>query len=203
MFGDIGWYSTNGGSQLFVKLDENADATSVQNQLTAIARAHVDEQMLGFGQRRNFYLQPLADLHFNPDYGTYDYTRTQASKPVLISLAFVALFLLLLGCINFINLNTAQATRRAKEIGIRKTLGSSKKQLVFQFLGETFLLTLAAAVLSLFLSSWLLHIFADFMPQGVNFDLFGSPILLASIILLLFIAHFFIRILSCLVPVPF
>ncbi|MEM9141558.1 MAG: FtsX-like permease family protein [Bacteroidota bacterium] len=157
------------------------------SQLDLLAQGHRDEEMVAFGQKRRFYLQPLADIHFNPNYGTYDYSRSQASKPVLISLALVALFLLLLGCINFINLNTAQATQRAKEIGIRKTLGGSRKQLVFQFLGETFLLTVTAAVVSLFFSSWLLRMFSDFIPHGVSFGLFKSPVLITSAILLILV----------------
>ncbi|WP_299533473.1 ABC transporter permease [Ulvibacterium sp.] len=185
--GSTNWNSTNSASQLFVKLNKNADVVSVQRQLDLLAAEHLDEEMVAFGQKRRFYLQPLADIHFNPNYGTYDYTRSQASKPVLISLAFVALFLLLLGCINFINLNTAQATQRAKEIGIRKTLGGSKKQLVFQFLGETFLLTVTAAVVSLFFSSWLIRVFSDFIPEGVSFGLFKSPVLIVSAILLMFV----------------
>ncbi|WP_273568246.1 ABC transporter permease [Maribacter halichondriae] len=185
--GDDGWNSTNSSSQLFVKLDEKADKTSIKEQLAAVVKEHEDGEMVAFGQTREFYLQPLTDIHFNPKYGTFDYSRDQASKSVLMSLAFVALFLLLLGCINFINLNTAQATQRAKEIGIRKTLGSSRKQLIYQFLGETLILTLTAATISLFLSSWLLRLFVDFMPKGVDFELFKNPALIFGTLVLLLV----------------
>ena len=184
------WNNTSSFSQLFLKVAKNSDVAGIQKQLDVLAKEHADENLAEMGQRRNFHLQPLADIHFNQSYGVFDGTDYQASKTLLIGLALIALFLLVLGCINFINLNTAQASQRAKEIGIRKTLGSSRKQLVFQFLGETFLLTIAAAVLSLFFSYWMLGVFADFMPQGINFDLFGSPILLLSILLLLFLVTF-------------
>ena len=184
------WNNTNSFSQLFLKVAENSDVAGLQKQLDALAKEHTDKEMANMGQGRNFHLQPLADLHYNQNFGVFDGTDYQASKTILISLALIALFLLVLGCINFINLNTAQASQRAKEIGIRKTLGSSRKQLVFQFLGETFLLIIASAVLSLFLSYWMFQIFAEFMPQGINFDLFGSPVLVLSIILLLFILTF-------------
>jgi putative ABC transport system permease protein len=97
----------------------------------------------------------------------------------------VAAFLLLLACINFINLTTAQASKRAKEIGIRKTMGSSKKQLIFQFLTETFLLTVAAAILSLGLTPLLLKIFADFVPDGLHFNLLHQPGVWLFLLLLL------------------
>ncbi len=185
ILGDDGWTSTNSASQLFLKLKRNTDVAASRKQLVDLGKEHQDKEMEAYGQGRIFHLQPMADIHFNPYYGIFDYSRDRASMSVLTSLAFVALFLLLLGCINFINLNTAQATRRAKEIGIRKTLGSSRKQLVIQFLGETFLLTLSAAVLSFLLSSWLLRLFADFMPQGVGLALFKSPVLIVSALVLL------------------
>ena len=82
------------------------------------------------------HLQPLNDVHFNSLYAGFD--GRIAHKPTLYGLLAVAAFLLMLACINFINLTTANAASRAKEIGIRKTMGSSKKQFIFQFLGETF-----------------------------------------------------------------
>jgi ABC-type antimicrobial peptide transport system permease subunit len=82
---------------------------------------------------------------------------------------------LLLGCINFINLTTAQASQRAKEIGIRKTMGSSKWQLIAQFLSETFLITLVATLLSIAMTPLLLKVFADFIPENLHFDLGKEP----------------------------
>ncbi len=181
------WGSTNSATQVFVKMTSNNVLTNVQERLDELAKEHADKEALTRGQTRDFHLQSLSDIHLSPNYGIFDNSKHQASKTVLSSLSFVALFLLLLGCINFINLNTAQATKRSKEIGIRKTLGSSKKQLVFQFLGETFLLTIAATIVSLFFSAWLLQLFSDFMPQGINLELFVSPIMLASIVILLLI----------------
>lgn len=185
LLGDDGWNSTNSGSQLFLKVKANADIGALKKQLNGFAQEHADKEAQAFGQERSFFLQSLADLHFNPDYGNFDYSRDQASKSVLMGLGFIALFLLLLGCINFINLNTARSTQRAKEIGIRKTLGSSRKQLIYQFLGETLILTFAAAILSLFIASLLFRVFADFLPSGINMDLFKSPTLIIAVIVLL------------------
>ena len=185
-----GWGSTSSASQLFVGLANNVNVTTVQSELDKIAKAKADPETKEYDQTRIFYLQPLADLHFDPNYNSFDFSKSRASKSVLISLGCIALFLLLLGCINFINLNTAQATQRAKEIGIRKTLGSSKRQLVLQFLGETFLLTLTAGFLSLFLSLGLLHAFSDFVPDGLSFELFSDPWVIAFISVLLLLVTF-------------
>lgn len=184
------WNNTNSNSQLFVKLNSNADITSIESMFRDLAVEHADEEDVKYGEQRIFQLQPLNDIHFNENYGIYDWTKGQASKSLLKNLALVALFLLLLGCINFINLNTAQATQRAKEIGIRKTLGSSRKQLIGQFMGETFLLVIVSAVLSLLLSKWLINVFSDFVPEDLSFELFKSPIIVFGVIILLVLVTF-------------
>lgn len=182
---DDNWNNTGSSSQVFIKAVGNPRL--LQEELDKLAKAHADEQMLSFGQERSFHLQPLTDIHFNENYGAFDYSGDQASKSVLWGLASIALFLLLLGSINFINLNTAQAGKRAMEIGIRKTLGGSKKQLIFQFLGETLILTLSAGLLSVFLAFWLLHIFSDFIPSGLTFELLANPMVIVAVLVLLLI----------------
>jgi ABC-type antimicrobial peptide transport system permease subunit len=181
------WNNTNSATQVFVKLIENQNVTDFQQRLDKLAKEHEDKETVSYGEIRKFHLQPLRDIHFNANYGVFDNSSGQASKSILVSLAFVALFLLLLACINFINLNTANATKRSKEIGIRKTLGSSKKQLILQFLGEAFLLTITAAIVSLFFSVGLLNIFADFMPKGIHLSLLANPVLIFSMVVLLLI----------------
>jgi len=189
-FLNLNWNNTNDASQLFVKVASNADVSTIQNRLDNLAAAHQDEDSKKYGDEQKFGLQPLSDIHFNEKYGIYDWTKGQANKSLLTNLALVAVFLLLLGCINFINLNTAQASQRAKEIGIRKTLGSSRKQLISQFMGETFLLVLISALLSVLLSKWLINVFSDFVPDGLNFELFKSPLIVVSVIVLLIIVTF-------------
>lgn len=184
------WNSTNSNSQLFVKVKENADLNKVKKELHELAEANTDEDSKKYGQTREFVLQPLRDIHFNEDYGIYDWEKGMASKVLLRNLVLVAIFLLLLGCINFINLNTAQATQRAKEIGIRKTLGSSRKQLIWQFMGETFILVLISAILSVVMTKWLIKVFSDFVPSDLEFSLLAEPPILLGIILLLVLVTF-------------
>ncbi|OBX27308.1 ABC-type antimicrobial peptide transport system permease subunit [Gelidibacter algens] len=175
---DDNWNSTSSSTQFFIKLNDKKAKTTVQQQLNAVAKKNESENAVKYSSHRNFYLQPLGELHFGENYGIFDFTEYTPNKTVLVSLLWIAAFLLLLGCINFINLNTAQATQRAKEIGIRKTLGSSKKQLISQFLSETFLLTLVAALLSVGLAAGLLKVFADFIPEGLHFGLFADPLII-------------------------
>ena len=181
------WNNTNSASQLFIKLSENAVPSDVQKTLSRLAKEHDDPEMAAIGRTNTYHMQPLADIHLNPYYGTFDFSDSRTTMDALRSLLFLAVILVLLGCINFINQNTAQAVQRAKEIGIRKTLGGSRMQLVFQFLGETFLLTLAAAFTSFFLSKGLLYLFSDFIPEGLTLELFWNPWMIMGIVLLLLV----------------
>jgi putative ABC transport system permease protein len=182
-FGHWGW--TNSADQLFLRLQPNAKPANVEAQLTKIQNANDkpdprDKATIAVG------LQPLDDLHFNTDLGVFDSSR-QAHKPTLYYLLAVAAFLLLLAAINFINLTTAQASQRAKEIGIRKTMGGHRRQLIFQFLIETFTITLMATILSLLLMPALLKIFADFIPDDFHFNLLHQPGIIAFLIGLILI----------------
>ena len=180
------WRNTNSSNQLLVKLEKGITAASFQKQLDQTAVDHEDlEEKEKYGATREFYAQPFLDMHFDQRYSGFDATSVTADKKVLTMLGVIALFLLLLGCVNFINLNTAQASQRSKEIGIRKTLGSSKTQLIKQFLSETFILTLIATLLSLVMAVWLITIFDDFIAEGVNLALLSDPNVILFLILLI------------------
>jgi hypothetical protein len=114
LFSDDNWNNTSSGTQLFIKLNNKNALASVQKQLDDLAKKHESEDAAKYNQHRLFHLQPLSDLHFNGDYKIFNFTKYVADKSVLISLLFIALFLLALGCINFINLNTSEASQRSK-----------------------------------------------------------------------------------------
>lgn len=161
------WKTTGSESQLLIKILPQIVPARVEkniNELLVKYNSTADSRTI-----RTFTLQPLSDLHFEAEYGTY--TERVAHIPTLTGLCIVAVFLLLLGCINFINLTTAKASQRAKEIGIRKVMGSSRKQLVLQFLSETFLVTLIASLLSIVMTPLLLNVFKDLLPEGFRYDI--------------------------------
>jgi len=176
------WNATVDASQLFIRLSPGTTVAKIQNQFKGVLKKY-GESKPGDNRPLPYLLQPLNDLHFNTDYGNFG--QRIAHKPTLYGLLTIAAFLLILACINFVNLTTAQASQRAKEIGIRKTMGSSKIQLVFQFLNETFLLTLLATLLSLMLVPLLLKIFADFIPDGLHYDLIHRPDMIVFMSILL------------------
>ena len=178
------WNSTTGDQQLYVKLSKGVSVAQINKQLAALYKKYYTPES-GDDSSTNHVLQPLSDVHFNADYGNYG--LPVANKPTLYSLLAVAAFLLLLGCINFINLSTAQASQRAKEIGIRKTMGSSRKQLIVQFLSETFLLTLAATILSIVLAPLILKAFSGFIPKELHFSLTTQPGIIVFLVALMIV----------------
>jgi len=178
------WNNTNSASQLLVKLSKGTYPAQIEKAMHGMYEKYRNKEH-DDNSSTTFVLQPLSDIHFNADYGGYELPL--ANKPTLYGLLAVALFLLLLGCINFINLTTAHAAQRAKEIGIRKTLGSSKKQLMIQFLSETFLLTTIATILSVFLTPLILKAFSGFIPEGLHFSITTQPGVLLFLLILIII----------------
>jgi len=176
------WNNTNGAQQMFLKLSAGTDPSNIEKQIGALYNRNQKKD--ADDKSKTWHtLQTLSNLHFNADYGAFDVPV--ANEKTLYSLLAVAAFLLLLGCINFINLTTARAAQRAKEIGIRKTMGSSKKQLVFQFLSETFLLTFTATLFSIALTPLILKAFSGFIPEGLSFSLIKQPGIVVFLLLLI------------------
>jgi len=172
------WGNVSSSSQFFIKLRKGVDTSQINKQLASVRKKYEKNAYLA----TDHFLQPLNDIHFNSDFDAFDHR--QAHKPTLYGLLAVAAFLLILGCINFINLTTAQAAQRAKEIGVRKTMGGSRRQLMFQFLSETVLITFMSAIVSVLLTPWLLKVFTAYIPQGLRFDLIQQPGVIFFILLL-------------------
>lgn len=174
------WDFLNTGDQLFVRLKPGTNAAALEPLLTAMYRRNQDAKD---ELRTIVRLQPLSELHFDTTYSGFDNART-AHKPTLYGLMIVAAILLLLACINFINLTTAQASQRAREIGIRKTMGSQRDQLTFQFLSETFILTALATLLSIAITPLLVEVFSGFIPEGFHFS-FSQPVIVLFLVALI------------------
>jgi putative ABC transport system permease protein len=181
---DKDWSNTNSSSQLFIKLNPNIQPQNIEQQLKQLLKKNHPPKPEEKGDTQVFKLQPLDDMHFNSKYGLFDSGGGVANKTTLYGLLAIAAFLLLLGCINFINLTTAQASQRAKEIGIRKTMGSTRLQLIMQFLSETFFITLFAVLISMVIAPFILKLFADFIPKGVNANMLYQPVVLMFMLLL-------------------
>ncbi|MEM9829949.1 MAG: FtsX-like permease family protein [Bacteroidota bacterium] len=124
-----------------------------------------------------FYLEPLADVHFHSEQGG---DQPQGNFAYVYAFGGIGLFILLLACINYMNLATARSGNRMKEIGMRKVLGSSRRALVFSFLGESVLLSVLALLIALGLVFIILYAtpFNDLIEKNLRLNLLQNPTLL-------------------------
>ncbi|MBD2755207.1 ABC transporter permease [Spirosoma sp. BT704] len=153
----------------YVQLADNADVTTVETKINRFLQPQLDknDRSIRIGLQR--YGDQYLHGHFvngKPEDGRIEYVRLFSG---------VAIFLLLIACVNFMNLATARSVKRAKEIGVRKVVGSSRLDLIGQFLGESLLLSFVAIVLSLLLMQLLLPAFNQFTGKQIE-----SPVTQAS-----------------------
>jgi putative ABC transport system permease protein len=161
-----GWGSIWSDEQCYFLLKKGEPISKLESRMPAFVNKYFGDKNYS---HETFIAQPLSDIHFDERVETFTYSS--APKPMLITLGVIALFLIITACINFINLTTAEAIKRSKEVGIRKSLGSTRGQLVAQFLGETTLVTSLAMVVSLGLAQLALSFLNRFLDisLGLNF----------------------------------
>lgn len=182
MFNDpFSWTSNWWSSECFVLLPPNLPVQSLQAQLPHLVKKYYNEEQHQLYTRAKLSFQPLKEMHLDNRFDTF---RGDAiSKKDLWALGLIGMFLLLVACINFINLATAQSVNRAKEIGVRKVLGSNRPALLKQFLGETALITLLALVLGYVLALLALPYLCRLVNKPLSLSLAQSPVVVLFLLL--------------------
>jgi putative ABC transport system permease protein len=184
----------------YLVLDKGADYKKLQSKLPVFVNKYLGPQlqhamgmnMEQFRQKGNdlgLYLQPLTDIHLHSDF-TNDMEPEGDIRYVYIFSA-IALFMLLIACINFMNLSTAGASKRAREVGIRKVLGSLKMELVRQFLIESIFLTAIGLALALVLVTVALPFFNDFSGKHLSLHFTDNARLIPFLLLLVIVTGVF------------
>ena len=164
----------------YIQLDKNFKATTsaVENlnrQINKIYKEHVDQAKL----KVEFALQPLTRIHLHSN---YQVDVTGHGNVQYVNIFFVvALFILAVACINFMNLATARSARRAKEVGLRKVVGADRKQLIGQFLGESVLISFLSLVIAIGTVWLLLPAFNDLAGKDLSIYLFDGKLLVTLI----------------------
>lgn len=173
----------------FVVVSPKANLQTVQKQMNTFyvsdASSSFREMAKKFGLSKDanmgtYGLQQFTDMHLNTDLPPQN-GAVHASNPMYsYILSGIALFVLLIACINFINLTVARSVKRAKEIGIRKVIGGGRKQLIAQFMGESFLLCAIAFGFALLLVKLILPVFNELSNKALAFSyLFDAKLILA------------------------
>lgn len=172
---NIGWGNYSDTDNCYVLLKDNADVSSVSHQMPFFAQKYT-----GDSTKNGFIVQPLGDLHSDSRFGNYN---SKLPKQAQVVFSVIAIFLLITACVNFVNMATAQAVRRTKEVSIRKILGGGRAQLILQFLLEAFLVVTAAIFVSLGGAQLFLTWFNPLMDLSLALNL-TWPLILFLIVLL-------------------
>jgi putative ABC transport system permease protein len=157
------FYAIAGGNT-YILIPENFNIENMRKRMPDFIAASWGKDL---AKEARLPLQRLKDIHFDQRYLNSDATPT-SSRETYWALVAVAIFIIIIASINFINLATAQAIRRAKEIGIRKVLGSRRSQLITQFLGETILMVIVALVLGMLMTALFIPLSAQLLDIKIS-----------------------------------
>ncbi len=171
------WWNNN--FLTYVQIDNPQEAQRVEARLPAFIDKYLGEDFKRNGRRIDLTLQPLANVYFQNDI-RYETGVRHGDEQAVYIFGALALFILMIACINYMNLTTARAGRRAREIGVRKVLGAHRGRLVMQFLGESFLLTTLAVVIAVAASELLLPWFNAAFGLDLAMD-FTDPLLAGAV----------------------
>lgn len=177
----------------FFLFKPGANPKTVQAKMARVFNTEAKDQLkeeqekYGFKNKVSFGLQPLLQIHTSTDYPAID-GLSDASNPMYsYILTGIAFFIMLIACINFINLSVGQSLKRAKEVGIRKVVGGLRYQLIAQFLGESFILSFIAFLFALLLVLLALPFFNTVSNKALSFSYLLDAKLIAGYVALFFI----------------
>jgi predicted permease len=166
---DDSWGGITSDIQTFVRLHPGVTAPDVEKELPSYVKKYRPKSP----NVHHYKLQPLDEMHFDPRYDG------KISKTTIGVLAVIGAFLIFTACLNFINLATAQAINRAREVGVRKALGSARSQLFFQFTVETTLIVLISAVIAFCVAYASIPYINTLFDSHISLNLFSNTTLLA------------------------
>jgi len=184
----IGWLNNNYST--YVTLSENLTQNSIKMKLELLVEQNIN-QMLSKWKNNwwEYRLEPLLDIHLHSDLnapnginGKYEY---------VLVFGIIAIFILIIACVNYVNLTTARFTNRAKEVGIRKVVGSIKAQLIKQFLLESVLICFIGTLVALILIKFSLLFLNDIAGKSLNIGYINNPFVLPGFALLTIILGLF------------
>lgn len=177
------------GCLTYVQLREGVDPATVEKKFIPVVKKFTDEDMKKYNAAVEYHLQPLTDIHLYSHY-MLEPGENGDGKTVYLLLG-IALFIVIIAWVNYINLATARAINRAREVGIRKAIGSQRRQLIVQFLSESAVLNGLALLLALAIVMATIPGFNALSGQQLSFTLFGKADFWIGLVSLFLIGVFF------------
>lgn len=180
--GDMAMHATNFANNnifyTYLLLKPGVDKSRIETQLPGFVKKYMERDLQANGATKTEFLIPLRNIHLYS--GVNANVTPNGSLSYLYILGSIAVFILLVACINFMNLSTARSVKRAGEVGIRKVLGAGQRQLVFQFLGEAVLLALLSFLIAILLTIALLPFFSQVTNTSLHLDIPGKLTILVG-----------------------
>ncbi len=179
---EIGQYNDHWGSnsiRTYIKLYENAVLDSVDSKLTAVVKQHNEETTT------DFMAAPFTRIHLHQYWG---YGHDPGAIVFVYIFSAIAIFVLLIACINFMNLSTARSATRAREIGLRKVSGAGRRSVIIQFFGESVLLAFISLIFALIIVSSILEVFNKVSGKELDFNSLLTPQFIIAMILVTLLA---------------
>jgi putative ABC transport system permease protein len=164
----------------YLLLAEGFDYSELENKFPAFIEKYMGSTLQAIGGEINFFLQPLTSIHLHSN--LENEISPNSSITYIYIFAAVALFILCIACINFMNLATARSSTRAKEVGMRKVVGAERKELIRQFLGESLLYSFLSLMIALLLSWLVLPFVSSLSGQDLSINLGRVPWLIPALI---------------------
>jgi len=150
----------------YLQLTEDADPKKVQARMHDIVKSHKERYT------NNFFLDPITRIHLHSNINLD--LEANSDIRIIYLMSAVAIFILLIACFNYMNLSTARSALRCKEVGIRKVVGANRKNLIYQFIGESLFLAILALGFALLLVKLLLPAFSRFVDRDLHLSLFSE-----------------------------
>lgn len=170
----------------YIKLRKGSDIDGLQNKFQSYIYQNVTPALKAGGSSYVPFFQPLFKIHlYSSDFKIDNSVRGNISY--VNGLTIIAIFILLIACFNFINLSTAKSLQRAKEVGIRKSIGAAKYQLLLQYMGETILLAIISLIISIVISAICLQTLNHFTNKNIELSIFIQPQFLLFVIFIIII----------------
>ncbi len=171
------FYAIMGASYAYLVIPENYSIHQLEKKIPAFITKNWGKDI---ASEAHLPLQPLREVHFDQRY--INNIITPVSRDTYWGLAAIAGFIIIMACINFINLSTAQSVKRSKEVGVRKVMGASRPQLIQQFLGETTLMVLLSILLGLMLTILILPEVTRWLDIKIGMEQLGEPIVIGLLV---------------------
>ena len=187
MTDEYSWFRNWGSNSLdtYIRLKEGTDIAFLETKFPEFLNKYTDQDESDWPI--SLYLQPVGDIHLKSGHIKFQVQNFhQGDINMVLAFSVIAFLIILLACINFVNISIAQSVKRTKEVGIRKVMGAERANLMSQFLGESTIITLVSVLIALLLVYILLPFFNETFSMTIEMNFLSNPVFIVSLILIFF-----------------